>query len=141
MRMMWVLAAVLLTGPCFGQRCDSANAAYSGGWKPASSAPRNGTTVEMMETYGIAPWYGQFKWSMDASAVEDGKVVHYKTATPSWVSVDNPGHGVSDDACLFWRPTKTPAKYVDPTKGAQQSVAYWCAAMKRPYDKKTDSCK
>lgn len=45
--------------------CDSSNAASNGGWKRMASAPRDGTTVEMLETYGVAPWYGIFRWTKD----------------------------------------------------------------------------
>jgi hypothetical protein len=80
----------------------------------------------MMQTYGVAPWYGLFKWSPEDK---------------HWVRVDRTKEFVSEDACLFWRPYKGTGKYVDPTGGAQNKIAYWCAAVHRPYDPKTDRCK
>jgi len=100
----------------------------------------------MLETYGVAPWFGLFKWTKDQQLQhqdEKGKVTTetFHSETPSWISVERIGHSVTEDDCLFWRPYKGTGKYVDPTGGSQWSVAYWCAAMHRPYDKKTDRCK
>ena len=124
--------------------CESISAASSGEWKSVDSAPRDGTSVEMLETYGIAPWYGLFRWTTDEAAFEinTGKVMHFKNRTPSWQAVDNPGHSVVEDNCLFWRPYHgSGSAYVDSTRGAQQSVAYWCAYLHRAYDAKKDACR
>ena len=105
-----------------------------------ASAPRDGTVVEMMETYGTAPWYGRFRWTKDHTVTDaGGKMMHFQ-ATESWVNVDEPGYVVGEEY-LLWRPYTGTGKYIDPTNGAQKSVAYWCASMHRPYDKKTKSCK
>lgn len=137
-----VLAVLFLVAGAAGQRCDSINASFSGGWRPGKTAPRDGTAVEVMETYGIAPWYGIFKWTRDSIATgQDGKLVPFTSAQPQWVSVDTPGHGVSDDDCLFWRPYNKKGKYSDPTGGSQNSVAYWCTALHLRYDAKKDTCK
>lgn len=104
--------------------CDSIASAQGGGWKSVSSAPRDGTTVEMLETYGVAPWYGIFHFS-------EGR----------WEKVGDRYSGVEEDGCLFWRPYGGAAgSYVDPTGGAQESVAYWCTYMHRPYNKEKDAC-
>lgn len=34
-----------------------------GPWQSMDTAPKNGVVIEIMNTYGIAPWYGLFKWS------------------------------------------------------------------------------
>jgi len=127
-----------LTSQLIAQRCDSINAALSSGWKPAKTAPHNGTIVEMMQTYGVAPWYGIFRWTR----VIKSQTGTFKLPKPTWVAVDRIGHYVDEDACLFWRPYRSIGKfYVDPTGGAQNSIAYWCAAVRMHYDEKTDRCK
>ncbi len=132
----------LISLACFGQTCSSGAASNYGGWKPAATAPHDGTVVEMMQTYGVAPWYGIFKWTKEVLAIQGSALKPFQTDSPTWVQQDNPGHYVSEDACLFWRPYKKAAggKYVDPTGGAQNSVAYWCAAMHVQYDSKKDRC-
>jgi hypothetical protein len=158
MKHLWLIALVLLaTGTCLSQRCDSIAAASYGGWKSVSTAPRDGTIIEMMETYGVAPWYARFYWRKKGTHVEEtipfiyvdksGKQttkvekISYAENNPRWIDADDAQSGVTEDECLFWRPYKGTGKYVDPTGGAQKSVAYWCAAVHRPYDAKTDSCK
>lgn len=126
MKMALVVFLLTCSVFCAAQRCDSINASYSGGWKPVATAPRDGTVVEMLETYGIAPWYGRFKW-----------------VKGDWISADDPNRGVHEDSCLFWRPLPKIAKgkpYVDPTNGQQNSTEYWCRAARKPYNKKKDAC-
>lgn len=139
--------ALLVTGIAFGQECDSIAAASYGGWKPVSTAPRDGTVVEMMQTYGVAPTYGLYKWTRELMVLElvfgqrSPQPKPYKMKTPAWVSADNSGSYFDSSRCLFWRPYKGDvAKYVDPTGGAQNKVAYWCAAMHVAYDPKKDRC-
>jgi hypothetical protein len=125
-------------------QCDSYRMIDQSEWKPIKDAPHDGTTVEIVETYGVAPWYGLYKWTKDAVATDlsTGKTSHFQMENPSWRSVDTPGGGVSaDDGCLFWRPYKGGITYTDPTGGAQKSVAYWCTAMHAEYDAKKDACK
>ena len=137
-----VLLLAFISVSASAQQCDSIAAASYGGWQPVKTAPRDGTTVEMMETYGVAPWYGLFKWIRRETEIKstDGKVYHFKDKEPSWVSLEDPNKGVVEDSCLFWRPYKRVGTYVDPTGGAQKSVAYWCAAMHLRYNKKKDAC-
>ncbi len=105
-----------------GGRCSST--IYGNDWKPASTAPRDGTVVEMAETYGTAPWYGVFKY-----------------VNGHWQKANSPNEGVSEDECLFWRPYKSNvAAYKDPTGGAQNTVKYWCDHMHIKYDAKKDVC-
>ena len=131
----------IFTASASAQRCDSIVAVSHGGWQPISLAPRDGTTIEMLETYGVAPWYGLFKWTRYRVALDlDGKFHVFTAIEPSWIGADNPTRGVQEDSCLFWRPYKGTGKYVDPTGGAQNSMAYWCAAIYRRYNKKKDAC-
>ena len=105
--------------------CSSSQAALSSKWKPLSTAPHDGTVVEILNTYGIAPTYGLFKY--------DAKL--------QWVQVDVKDRGLSDGNCMYWRSyTGAIDKYVDPTGGKQNSVAYWCSAEHMYYDKKNDKC-
>lgn len=121
--------------------CDSITHVFQCGWRSVDSAPHDGTVVEMMQTYGVAPWYGLFKWSKDGAALgQGGQVVKYVLERPEWVSVDSPGTGVVESACLFWRPYKGAGKYVDPTNGFQNKMAYTCAALHLAYDAKRDRC-
>ena len=95
------------SGGCFAKSCKSTSAHDSGGWKPATSAPHDGTVVEMLETFSATPWYGLFKWSKDQSG------------EASWTNADNPQQGVVEDTCLYWRPYKDTGKpYVDPSEVA-----------------------
>ncbi len=138
--MKTVVLLILISASAFA-RCDSIAAASHGGWKPMSSAPRDGTVVEMIETYGVAPWYGIFKWTDEAiSTDQNGNTVHFKTSK-HWQQVDRNGGLTDGDVCVFWRPYESTGEYVDPTGGAQDSVTYWCAYMHVPYDPKTGYCK
>lgn len=118
------------------QKCTSMAAASYGGWRSVKTAPRDGTVVEMIETFGVAPWYGLFQWTKGKSEGTD-------RMPPIWFQLDTrqPGTVVTEDECLFWRPYKGTVKdYVDPTGGFQKSIAYWCTAMHAKYDKKKDRC-
>lgn len=66
---MKIVLALLIS--CLGmqaQRCESISASFNGDWRPVATAPRDGTIVEMLETYGIAPWYGIFRWTRERPA-------------------------------------------------------------------------
>jgi hypothetical protein len=81
------------------------------------SAPRDGTVIELVCIYGIAPWYMSARWN--------GR---------RWEDACDPTRGVRGDETLRWRPRPhagDPASYVDPTNGAQNSQDYWQAAMWR----------
>lgn len=131
-----------LSGMAGAQTCSSLYASTANGWRPVATAPRDGTVVEMLETYGIGPWYGLFKWT-DKIILKDDKGKNQEIKTiPGWSSVDRGNVGVTESKCLFWRPYKpTSIKYIDPTGGSQESVEYWCRAAHRPYDPKTGYCK
>lgn len=111
----------------------------------------------MMQTFGVAPWYGLFKWvgpltntlkQSDCVAIDkSGRIT---SAGGGCVSVSNIGRwqspsgesGVVEDKCLFWRPYEGKvSKYSDPTGGKQKTVKYWCDAVGVAYDPKTGYCK
>lgn len=120
----------LLLAPClYSAQCLTIAASAYGGWKPVSTAPRDGTIIEMLETYGVAPWYGLFKWDKSFS-----KSMTAVTGKPYWQSIDKPSTAVSEDKCLFWRPYKGIGKYVDPTGGFQDFPAYECIYMHLAYN-------
>ena len=103
--------------------CGSNKAALTGNWQPILTAPRDGTIIEILNSYGAAPTYSINKW--------DGNIWKDAQGKPTFPC----------NQCLFWRPfTDDPSKYVDPTNGAQETVAYWCAAEHVPYDPVTDAC-
>ncbi len=83
------------------------------GFQSMESAPRDGTFIEICCQYGVAPWYGVFKW--DGSGWRNGK------------------SGVSEGSFLSWRPVKNGSKdYIDPTGGAQNTRNYWLQACGYP---------
>ena len=129
---------VILLFICQGlhsQECGSASVAFSGsGWQLLSTAPREGSVIESLNAYGVAPTYA---------------LITYNKTEYSWVFVDQQyilhsgkGAGLANSVCQFWRPyTGDPAKYVDPTHGQQWKTAYWCSAMHMGYDPKKDVCR
>ena len=135
-RIFFLLGLLLITAVCLVcavaahsqgiYSCQSIGASMHKDWKPLYAAPHNGTIVEILNTYEIAPTYGLFKWS----------TAWYKNG--SWVGVDRPDQGIMGDECNFYRPFMgDPTKYVDPTHGAQYHEEYWCKAMRR---QKEDKC-
>lgn len=131
------------------RQCSSISAANSGDWKPIDRLPkqfRDGRAVELMETFGIAPWYGLFKWTnkvVAASSICDTKG-HCKEMPAEEITVDYGWHsasnGIDEDNCLFWREYNGSDHYVDPTGGAQNGIAYWCRAAGEKYNPKTNTC-
>jgi hypothetical protein len=120
-----VLALIIGSGAAFAS-CDSIASASIGDWKSLNSAPHDGTVVEVLNTYGLAPTYGLFK---------------YVKADKWWQDVRKANQGIVSEVCMYFRPYNgTVSAYVDPTGGAQDSVAYWCAYAHRPYNKKTGYC-
>lgn len=113
-----------------GGMCSNGAPGGSDGWQSMDSAPRDGTIVELKCTYGVAPWYGLFRWTDEALAQNnDGTTTLVKMGKHGWHSPSQ-SSGVSDEQHLKWRPaTSTPDAYVDPTGGAQNSRAYWLQLM------------
>lgn len=128
--MKWIAIAILgCSVAAVGQQCEAIATASYGGWQSHTTAPRDGTVIEMLETYGIAPTYGIFQWKRWAGG------------DYAFVDAVDANLSVVEDECLFWRPYRRPVVvYVDPTGGAQNKVAYWCSAAHEAYDKKRDAC-
>lgn len=96
-------------------------------WRPMTSAPRDGTVVELRCTYGVRPWYGLFRWTDSMEMLDQqGALVTMYMQSPWWASLKRPGQGMTDDKTLMWRPYEgDPGAYIDPTQGAQETAAYW----------------
>jgi hypothetical protein len=99
-------------------------------WQHMSTAPRDGTVVELMCTYGVAPWYGIYRWTDEGYIRGKNGLEPYKHSKPQWISV-LPGRGSPfDESSLKWRPyTGEASNYVDPTGGQQDDMAYWRRAV------------
>lgn len=102
-------------------------------WRSMESAPRDGTWVELKNTYGVAPWYRLGRWTRERTSQDQtGEIVSYAAETPSWDFGD--ATGISDEEHLQWRPYSGDIKaYTDPTGGAQNSAAYWRGAVTKKY--------
>jgi hypothetical protein len=127
----FTLGTIIMDGDSNGTLQFSGTDGHPDEWKSIQTAPRDGTIVELKNTYGIAPWYGIFRWTSKikvTSQDQDGNqtVSEIDQGSPTWVSVDNPGSGVDDGDHLQWRPySGNPDAYVDPTGGAQKTGEYW----------------
>lgn len=108
--------------------CGSLSSASIGGWKKIDSAPRDGRKVELMQTYGIAPTTGVFKWDPERLGVGGKK--------GGWVQVSDPRFGMGE-SCAFWRPYTKQAELNEKTT---RSTQYWCNAMHMKYNEKKDVC-
>lgn len=85
----------------------------SSDWRSMDSAPRDGTVVEVMCTYGVAPWYGLYKWN-----------------GTGWYKAGDDRIGVGSESSLKWRPYHGDVTaYRDPTGGMQNDMAYWRGAV------------
>lgn len=87
-------------------------------WHEIDSAPRDGTVIEIKNSYGIAPYYGLYKW--------DGLC---------WQSERDPSITImTGNHDLSWRAySGSVSDYRDPTGGAQETPEYWQdAARRRP---------
>lgn len=68
-------------------------------WRDMTTAPRDGTVVELECTYGFTPWYGLHRWSGG-----------------HWLSPNGRSSTIATDQHLRWRPYDGAiADYVDPT--------------------------
>lgn len=116
-----------------GAKFQHASSAYDGGgWRDMSTAPRDGTPIEVKCTYGVAPTYQLSYWSDERRVHEsNGLTIERNTGECNWWSTDTKiGSTYSDEASLVWRPYEgDPKAYVDPTRGAQKDMAYWRGAV------------
>jgi hypothetical protein len=109
---------------------------HDGGWQPIDTAPKDGTIVEIRCTYGVAPWYGLYRWTKQVTMpvyekhADGGYTSRMQTMdSPGWHKVGDESAGFSEDSSVTWRPYKgAELAYVDPTGGAQNSMAYWRGA-------------
>lgn len=69
--------------------CDS-SVAPGDGWLPLTSAPHDGTIVEIAETYGYTPWYDFYQF------VDGG-----------WKQASDHAYGLNGEKCGYWRPRRT----------------------------------
>lgn len=102
------------------------------GWRSMESAPRDGTMIEIQNNWGVAPWFGRFRWND-----EDGRwrqvgseVFNEEGRLIQWSACD------ADGDWLSWRPApQHDGVYVDPTGGAQFTSEYWLQACGIPAPK------
>ncbi len=120
--------------------------AQSTGWRDMASAPHDGTPIEIRNTYGVAPWFGLFRWTAVGhredsdctfsqkdgrpfvNCYPNGHVTEYTKSEPSWEEVSRPGHFQLCDRSetCHWRPyAGNVSAYTDPTGGAQFTSDYW----------------
>lgn len=91
-------------------------------WQEMSTAPRDGTPIEVRCTYGIAPWYGLYIWGVEPE---------WPDSDPRWMQVGDPCAGICENMSFQWRPYQgDPLAYIDPTHGAQETMEYWQAASR-----------
>ena len=102
-------------------------------WRGMATAPRDGTIIEVRCTYGVAPWYGLYRWT-DRITLNQNGVIHEMTGQPRWAKVGDDSSGFSEDSSFSWRPYNGAATaYIDPTGGLQDSPAYWRGAVAAKY--------
>ena len=133
MRYAIAVLMMVVAGNVWGQsyNCDSIGAAMTGHWKPLIEAPHDGTLVEELNTYGVAPYYSVAKFTKGRWIFVD----------PGFEKHSGVGGGPINEMCQWFRPfTGDLATYVDPTNGAQWTVKYECDAMRMGYDSKKDVC-
>ena len=103
------------------------------GWNSMDTAPRDGTWVEIKNTYGVAPWYCVARWTReDFARCSDGTRKKFEMPDPAWVTPD--GGGPCSEGSLHWRPyAGEVSAYIDPTGGMQNQMAYWRGAVAQQY--------
>lgn len=97
-------------------------------WRSMTSAPHDGTIIEIRCTYGVAPWYGLYHWVAPTMSVQDqdGHWTKSTEAQKRWAKVGDDYSGFSEGGSFSWRPYSGSAtQYVDPTGGAQNTAYYW----------------
>lgn len=90
-----------------------------GRWKSISTAPIDGTIIELKNNYGVAPSYSLVK------RVDD-----------RWQKANDPCSAVGDFEEHEWREYSGQIQdYADPTRGMQDDMNYWrtAVAIKHPF--------
>lgn len=105
-----------------------------GSWRDIRTAPKDGTFIEIKNSYGVAPSYGVHHWT-DECRTTDGEM--FKTDF-HWGNPNERSYP-SEGSHLSWRPYDgDPAAYIDPTCGAQKDSAYWRGAVAAKYNLPSD---
>lgn len=111
-------------------------------WRPISEAPRDGTPIEIKNSYGVAPTFCVSRWTnqhvvtvLCRDPAVNGTTQTFTSNEYSWSRADgHSGGSPIDGPHLSWRPyAGDPANYIDPTGGAQNSAAYWRGAVAAKY--------
>ena len=101
-----------------------------GGWLHMQTAPRDGTPVELKCVYGVAPWYGLYRWTNKNVSVDGVEFI----SDFIWRNCNGDPTFPSSEAELMWRPYGgAPEAYVDPTGGAYKTAEYWRVAVARQH--------
>jgi hypothetical protein len=119
-----------------GYEQQSEMAARSREWQTNATAPRDGTVIEYMNTYGVAPTYGLIRWTDEHVSLDQNNARRVFKGSPSWERAEPDAIGGTpiDTPTLLWRPFHgDPAHYIDPTGGAQNDAAYWRGAVAAKY--------
>lgn len=127
LRKTCTLAAVSLLGLCclsvFGQACQSAGAARTGGWRSMAFAPHDGSVVELLETYTLVPWQGLFR---------------FRQGTSDWKNAGGET-SIVDSVCLYWRPFLVTGHEV--LNGEDEDIlSYTCSPRQPLFDPKKNRC-
>jgi hypothetical protein len=106
-----------------------------GDWRSMDSAPRDGSTIEVRCTYGVAPWFGLYHWTDEMNYRDQSGALHQmRGQSKRWGKVGDEGMGFDEGPSFSWRPYRgDAAHYQDPTGGAQNSMAYWRGAVAAKY--------
>ena len=94
------------------------------GWSFMETAPRDGTLIEIKNSYGIAPKYCLARWTKEYTNRQTGLI---DTLTDhSWIIPGTNGGPCYDfEFAFLWRPYDgDPDRYVDPTNGLQDQPEY-----------------
>jgi hypothetical protein len=102
-------------------------------WRSMGSAPRDGTVIEIRQSYGIQPWFGLFKWVVEKGVLHCPAGGGECVPDPGgWKDATNPNRGVFGEDTMSWRPYGgSAAAYRDPTNGAQFTSQYWRTGARR----------
>src|SRR5208283_1963955 len=100
-------------------------------WRDLCTAPRDGTIIEIRSTYGVAPWYGLYKWTTTHCSLGVDGGLHQYEAEADWCGVNRLGSVFTESRDFMWRPYQAgnPEQYIDPTNGAQETARYWRQAV------------
>jgi hypothetical protein len=98
-------------------------------WRPMSEAPRDGTWIEIQNSWGAYPTYDLARWTDQVvahSMHSGGKFIYTNPNGPDWLTRRDQGY--ITERVLMWHPySGDRMNYTDPTRGAQYTRAYWGA--------------